>query len=66
MDINELIEKNQKAPTPESLRKMSELIPGSVKEIKLKKKNQSAFSINKEAITKWKKKNKKSTLLTKE
>ena len=66
MDIFELIKKNEEAPTPESLRKMSELIPGSVKEIKLKKKNQSAFSINKEAITKWKKKNKKSTLLTKE
>ena len=66
MDIFELIKKNEKAPTPESLRKMSELIPGSVTEIKLKKKNQSAFSINQEAITKWKKKNRKSTLLTKD
>jgi len=65
MDINKLIEKNKKTPTPESLRALADAIPGSVKEIKLKKKNQSAFSINQEAIDAWKKKNSKSTLLTK-
>ena len=40
MDIFELIKKNEKAPTPESLRALADAIPGSVKEIKLKKKNQ--------------------------
>ena len=66
MDINELIKKNKKNPTPESLRAMSKAIPGSVKEIKLKDKNQSAFSINQKAIDAFLKKNSKSTLLTKE
>ena len=66
MDIFELIKKNEDAPTPESLRALAEAIPGSVKEIKLKKKNQSAFSINKSVIDAWKKKNRKKTLLTKD
>jgi len=70
MDTNELIQKAKKNPTPETLRALAEAIPGSVKEIKLKKKNQSAFSINQSAIDAWKKKNqsamRKETILTKD
>ena len=63
MDIHELIKKNKKYPTPESLREMNKKIPGSVYELKMKK--GEAFSINQEIINTWLNKNKKTTLLTK-
>ena len=64
--ILKLIEKADKAATPESLRALGEALPGSVKEIKLKDKNQSAFSLNREVMNKFIKANRKKTLLTKD
>ena len=64
--IFKLIEKADDAATPESLRALGKALPGSVKELKLKKKNQSAFTLDREVINKFKKANRKKTLLTKD
>ena len=63
-EIMKLIKKADEAATPESLRALAEALPGSVKEIKMKDKNQSAFAINRNVIDAFKNKNRKKTLLT--
>ena len=45
-----LIEKAKKNPTPESLRELEKIIPGAVKEFKLKNSDQQLFRIDQDAI----------------
>jgi hypothetical protein len=64
--IFKLIDLADENATPESLKALGKALPGSVKEMKTNKSNQSAFSIDREVINKFKKANKTKTLLTKD
>lgn len=64
--IFKLIELVDDNATPESLKALEKALPGSVKEMKVNKSNQSAFTIDREVINEFKKKNKTKTLLTKD